>query len=780
MNLKSGILLYFLLIITSSAFGQDERLVIKLLLKEDSLPISGAVLIVNDAPLAISDEEGFIEVKKNWFKSGNTVYLKHLLIEPYYFSSVPDPVVYLNVKNKELEEFELRAEKERDDQSLEKLSTTAGSQFTMINQSFSQFLQTIPGVIVNNDLSNQYAVRGGNFDENLIFVNDFEIVRPQITRQGQQEGLGVINQQLLSQVDFSTGGWNARYGDKLSSLLIARYDPFESEFIKGDISLLGFSGAVSREIIKDKFGIRSGFRYKNNTPVLNGFGTTGDFTANSIDWQTSIDYKWKSEDNIFRITLFPYVYNNSFESVPEQKQVEFGTFNNPVRFDVAFDGKSEYEASSAGLGYRMSLSKDNWYHDLTAEGQYSGEQELINLESGYRLCDIDNNPVSSSFNQCTAIRGLGTEFEYARNKLIYDKVRFTTNHLYSKNNLFIKFGASFKKENYKGNTSEYSFLDSAGYVNNINTIVNDVTIDDSKTAIYTDFRSGSGKLSYTFGLRGLYWNFGKDFFLMPRAQFSYSLNNNTSLFFNTGRYIQPPSYRAYFNPEGAIGTNVIAQESWHFIFGSNHRLIIGEKLFKLKNEIFYKHLPRLTPFVIDDIRLLYDADRISEGFSTGIESRISGEFIPGTESWLSLSILSTRERPEGSEGDYKRRATDQRFNMAFYLEDHMPFDKSFKIAVKGNFTTGLPFRPPGDPFATQAFTGDYFIRTDVGIGKEFYSKSDTDKKTWQVMLEIINLFGRQNTINYQWVQQVDRSYIGVPENLPGRIVNLSVSLNIDG
>ncbi|NMM49878.1 TonB-dependent receptor plug domain-containing protein [Marinigracilibium pacificum] len=775
---KASLILYFLLIFCFQAISQDERLVIKILLEEDSLPLVGAVLIVNDIPLSISDEKGDMLVKEKWFGPPNRTYLKHILIDTTFFNRVPESTIFLKAKNTNLKEFEIRANKEKEDQSLEELSTSAGSQFTLINQSFSQFLQTIPGVIVNNDLSNQYAVRGGNYDENLIYINDFEIVRPQITRQGQQEGLGAINQQLLSQVDFSTGGWNAKYGDKLSSLLIARYDPFESEFIKGDISFLGFSGAVSKELINDKLGIRTGFRYKNNVPVISGFGTAGDFSANSIDWQASIDYKWKKNDNNYRMTLYPYIYDNSFNSEPTQKEVEFGTFSNPVRFDVAFDGSSKYEASAAGLGYRISMNTEYWYHDFTAEGQYTGEQEFINLESGYRLCDIDNNPASNSFNQCTAIRGLGTEFEYARNKLIYDKVRFTTNHLFSKNNFIFKTGLSYKTESYSGYTDEYYFLDSAGYVNNIQTVNSDIDIKDSKVALYADYRRQNKKFSYNIGIRGLYWDFGNDFFIMPRAQFSYNIDRKNSIFFNTGRYVQPPSYRAYFNPEGNLGTNVVAQESWHFIIGSNHRLIVGDKLFKLKNEFFYKHLPTLTPFVIDDIRLVYDADRISEGYSTGIESRISGEFVPGTESWLSISLLSTRERSKEGESSYGRRATDQRLNMAFYLEDHMPFDNSFKIAVKGNFTTGLPFRPPGDPFGTNTFTGDYFIRTDIGIGKEFYGKTDSDKKTWQVMLEIINLFGRQNTINYQWVQQIDRSYIGVPENLPGRIVNLSISMDI--
>lgn len=651
---------------------------------------------------------------------------------------------------------------------------------------FNQVLTTLPGVTSNNELSATYSVRGGNFDENLVYVNGIRIYRPFLVRAGQQEGLSFINPDLVENIEFSSGGWQPKYGDKLSSSLNITYK--KPEVTAGSLTLSLLGGAAHFEgANKDKsINYILGARHKSSSYLLNTLEVEGEYLPRFSDIQSYINFDLGqngSESNTELGVLLAFARNRYFVE-PKDRESTFGTFNQSYRLFVDFEGREIMQYDTYQFGTKLSHTFNKRFRtDLILSNMYTREKEYFDVEGGYRLCDVNNNPGSADFNECITIRGIGTNFSHARNRLTANIVNAKIRSLYSINrNNTLELGIGYSNEKIDDHLDEYTFTDSADYVTVTENVKSAVTLNSNRLTGYiqnaTDF---NGNQSVTYGVRLNYWDLNGQLLVSPRIQYAIRpvWQRDVVIKAAAGFYQQPPFYRELRNAEGEVNKNLKAQSSVHAIVGVDYNFRLWGRNFKFLSEAYYKYLYHVIPYDVDNVRIRYFAENNATAYAAGVDFRVSGEFIEGSESWFSLGILTTREDVECDNKGYIRRPSDQRINLGIFFQDHIPNDPTIRMYLKLLYGSGLPFGPPNSLQYRNSFIGRAYRRVDIGFSKMINFKEKKINKQVKVNslwlgVEILNLLGADNVISYTWIEDVNSQQFGVPNTLSARFFNLKL------
>ncbi len=651
---------------------------------------------------------------------------------------------------------------------------------------FTRVLATLPGVVNNNELSSSYSVRGGNFDENLVYVNDIPVYRPFLVSAGQQEGLSFINPDLVGAVTFSSGGWQAKYGDKLSSNLNVTYKRPEETRASATLSLL--NGGIHLEGSSSKKRIRYlvGGRYKTAQYLLNTLETDGEYLPRFLDLQTyvSFDLDNNPDDNKTELGILGAIADNRYLVRPESRETTFGTLDKPFRLFVGYDGQEILDYRTYQLGLKLTHRIRDWWTTKVISSRVSTrEREYFDLESAYRLCDIDASPGSQNFNRCVTTLGIGSNYGHARNKLEAEIINLENRHAMSLNqHNTLEFGLGYANEAINDLLQQYAFSDSAGYTVINQSINNALDLNSHRFFAYVQNTTELNEVhTFNYGLRLNYWTVNQQWLLSPRLQYSFKpLGLRDIVFrFAAGLYQQPPFYRELRDRQGELHTDVLAQTSLHFIAGADYRFMMFGREFAFLSEFYYKHLEHVNPYEVDNVRIRYFAENNATAYATGADFRISGEFIPGAESWFSLGFLQTKENIEGDGLGYLRRPSDQLVNFGIFFQDHLPNDPSLRVNVSFLYGSGLPFGPPGNDEKRNAFNGPDYKRLDMGFSKQLnFRKEKTEsngffRSLW-LGLEVLNVLGAENTISYTWVRDVNNEQYAVPNRLSARFINLKL------
>lgn len=713
----------------------------------------------------------------------------HVQYGAYELSDIPtgvsDFIITMKPGATQLDDVEVEGDRERDAiDPATRIDPKSAKNLPSAFGDFSKVLLTLPGVAGNNELSSAYNVRGGNFDENLVYVNDIPVYRPFLANAGRQEGLSFVNPDLVGDIDFYAGGWESKYGDKLSSSLNIDYK--EPESLEGQINfgLLGGSAYIGNRI-NDDIQYLFGARHRDSRYLLNTLETQGQYlpTYSDIQGFFTFDLTGKGSDQINRTKLnWLLSYGrNRYLTLPESQTTDFGSVSQNLRIQTAFDGREELDYDTYQSGFNLSHRWSNRFLSRwIVSGVYTSERENYNVEGAYRICDIDNNPGSNSFNDCVVIRGIGTNFNYGRNRLeaqIYN-AEWRNEYLLS-DWAILEGGIGLNKNIIDDELNEYAFLDSAGFVSLNESTFNEL---DLETTIITGYLqstifSKDSMHAVNVGTRINHMDYNGETLLSPRIIYRFKPNweKETSFRFSVGKYSQPPFYRELRDRNGDIQEDVEAQQSIHLI-GAMERIITWwNRPFLFSVEGYYKHMDNVIAYDIDNVRLRYFANNDAEAYAYGFDFRINGEFIPGTQSWFSLGILNTQEDITEDEKGFIRRPTDQRINLAFYFEDHLPNDPTMRVYVNSVFGSGYPLGPPNEINARNIFSGDEYYRVDIGLSKSFELGNNKYLKTLWLRAEVLNVLGADNTLSYSWIQDVTGAQLAIPNSLSARFLNFKIS-----
>ncbi|MCA0931986.1 TonB-dependent receptor [Lutimonas saemankumensis] len=683
------------------------------------------------------------------------------------------------------------------------------------NQGIESVLKTLPGVNFNNELSTQYNVRGGSFEENLVYVNGIEIYRPFLVRSGRQEGLSFVNPELTQNVDFSAGGFQAKYGDKLSSVLDITYRKPSRFGASFEASFLGASASVEGLSKDEKFKVLVGARYRNNSLFLNSNDVDANFNPNFTDIQAYLSYDFSEK---FSLDFLGSYSLNNYNVTPRSRQTNFGTLTNPLSLVVSYQGKEEdqYETLFGALKGNYVFS-DNVSASLTASTYSTKEQEYYDILSFYGLGEVDADFGSDDFGDSNFVQSIGSQLDHARNNLKAQISNIKLTADWRLNSNLFEFGAKYQHENIKDRINEWQVVDSAGFslrpphllprndepyepftgpivpFININA-ENDVTIERISGFVQWSRKSyiGDHRVWYNLGLRAQHWTISgkglssQDYTVVsPRGQFSIKPAWDHDMLFRVsgGVYYQPPFYRELRDSVGMVHPEVKAQKSVHIVLGHDYSFTLWNRPFKLVSEVYYKNLTDVNPFTIDNVKIRYRARNNAIAYAAGADLRLNGEFVPGTESWFSIGYLQTEENID--DRGYISRPTDQRFKFALLFQDYVPSVPSLKMYLNLVYNTGVPGGSPSyaDPYDYQNRLKAYF-RSDLGISYIFVDLNNPPKANWQKSfkhlsagIELFNMFDNQNTITNTWVRDISADrYVAIPNYLSGRVLNLKIAM----
>jgi len=664
---------------------------------------------------------------------------------------------------------------------------------------FNKILATLPGVVSNNELTSTYSVRGGNYDENLVYVNGIEIYRPFLVSNAQQEGLSFINSDLVDNIEFSSGGWQPKFGDKLSSVLNITYKKPEKFAASVSGSLMGGNIHAEGTSKNERLTYLVGTRYKNAQLLFNkALEVSGNYQPKFGDLQAYITYDLnKKQLGKTRIGVLGTFARNKYLVIPSTRQTTFGTYNHVMHLTVAYVGRErmDYDSYQGGLNLEHRFS-EKVSSEVIISALQSREREYRNVEAGYLLCELDMDPDSPTFNECLTQQDVGTHFNYSRNQLLAKIYAVENRYLWqlSSRDQF-RWGLKYSHEDIQDQLAEYSFSDSADYVTFQKPLQTNLKLISNRYNAYAQHTHlfSQGK-TLTYGLRLNHWDYNGQTTFSPRVQFALpaARNERLSYKFAAGLYYQPPFYRELRNRNGELNPEIRAQRSIHVIAGQEYRFKSWNRDFKWVSEIYYKNLTQVIPYEVDNVRLRYFALNNAKAYAVGFDTRVNGDFIKGAESWFSLGIMSTKEDITGDSTaiynqdntavikkepiGYIRRPTDQRVNVGVFFQDHLPNNPSFKMYLNMVFGSGLPFGLPGDESNRNKFSMPSYKRVDIGFTKliTLQETSNTAKglESLWISLEVLNLIAASNVVSYNYVKDVNQVTYAVPNYLSSRLVNL--------
>lgn len=686
------------------------------------------------------------------------------------------------------------------------------------NAGVENILKLLPGVTSNNELSTQYSVRGGNYDENLVYINDIEVYRPFLIRSAQQEGLSFVNSDLVQEVMFSAGGFQAKYGDKLSSVLDIKYKIPTSFNLTGDFSFLGANVSMDTRSKNKKLSSTSGFRYRNNSLLLNSLQTQGSLQPNFTDLQSFITYQ---VSNKFNLNFLGNISVNNYRNEPRQRQTNFGTITDPRALTIFYEGRENNRfATALGALKGNYFVNENTTLKLIGSIYHTTEEEYSDVIASYLLGQVDSNLGSDNFGQPTNSRGVGSQFNRARNDLDALIVNLSHRGSHRKDKTNVEWGVKYTHEDIRDQLRESEFIDSLGFsvrppglsfVNNqpeepfltpLEAYQSINALNFVKTNRFSGFVQmgtqtawNSTVLYYNVGIRAHHWTVSgqnvekvSHTAVSPRAQIAIKPNWKRDMLFRiaTGLYQQPPFYRELRDSTGTINPYVEAQKSFHIVAGNEYSFLLWERPFTMISEGYYKKLTDVNPYTLEDVRIRYSANNDAEAYVYGAEVRLNGAFVPGTESWVSLGYMETKENRNNR--GYILRPTDQRLKLGILFQDYIPNIPELKMYLNLVYSTGVPGGSPSyaDPYIFQKRLRDY-KRADLGISYIFADKNKSFPeshwlhafKNLSVGFEIFNLFNNQNSITNTWVRDVDsKNEFAVPNYLTSRVLNLRLQMRL--
>jgi hypothetical protein len=639
---------------------------------------------------------------------------------------------------------------------------------------FNKILATLPGVVSNSELSSTYAVRGGSFDENLVYVNDIETYRPQLVSAGQQEGLSFINPDLVQQVQFSAGGWEAAYGDRLASMLNVNY-LVPKEWGSGlTLGLLGANAHIKGVGRNRRFSFVAGVRHKDARYLLATLPVEGEYFPRFTDVQAFATYQISARTRLQSLTAYA---QNRYFLEPSNARTDFGTTQQAFSLQVAFEGSEVVQYDVWQQAFKL---EHRWNERYTSSWILSGtstlEREYFDIEAGYRLSNLVID--GSGGNRLANSRDIGTEYQSARNRFTALMGSLEWRNIWRINQQQkLQWGAKYGYEQISDVFREFGFLDSVGFVTPRRSV--DVTnvFAVSRWSAYLQHTLSWGTRQQhllDYGLRLTRWGLNDEWLFSPRFQYAFlpDWQGEWALKLATGMYAQPPFFRELRNNEGTLNLSLRAQKSWHFIVGAESVFELWGRSFKWTGEGYYKYLWDVVPYDVEDVRIRYFAQNSATAYALGADFRVSGEFVREAVSWFSLGILSTRENIAGDGRGYIRRPTDQRLTFAAYFEDYIPKAPTWRVNLHMILGTGLPFGPPQRPEFRAALNAPWYRRVDLGFSKTILHKQYLESLA--IGLDVLNVLGTPNTISYTWVQDTDRRQYAVPNRLSTRFLNFKV------
>lgn len=844
MTNKNHISLIIVLLFSAFTYAQNTATISGKVTDKNKKPVEGAnISIVGYSGGTTTDADGKYKLKvpanKDITLAISFVSFKTVLKD---FNLKPNQTVQfdsdLTLKVINMTQFNLVEEANRNT-TMTKIKPNVITQLPSPSENVEAIIKTLPGVSSNNELSSQYSVRGGNFDENLIYVNDVEIYRPFLIRSGQQEGLSFVNSNMVSSILFSAGGFEAKYGDKMSSVLDIQYkEPLEFAG-SGTFSFQGASMHIEGTNKNHRLSHITGVRYKSNQYVLQSLDTDGDYRPTFMDAQTYLTYDMSEK---WEIGFLGNVALNKYNFIPESRETDFGTINEALKLSVFFEGQ-EIDQFQTYFGAFTNTFKPNDELELKfiTSAYRSLEDEKFDIEGAYSIDELERDLSKDEFGDVKFNRGVGLFINHARNQL--DALVFNVEHkgkLIKKKHI-THWGIKFQHEDIIDDIREWNLVDSAGF--SLPHVVDSVGYTDPNSQPYQElelsetlkasnhlssnrfstyaqrtwkWERDSVKFSYNIGVRASYWNFNNEFIVSPRTTFSFQPNwKHDYLFrFSTGFYYQPPFYKELRDLNGILNPNIKSQQSIHFVAALDHNLKAWGRPFKWTSEVYYKHMSNIIPYEVDNVRIRYYATNSANAYTVGIDNKINGEFVKGVESWFSFSLMQSKENltddayynyfdADGNEvvkgytnavitdsvkvePGYIPRPTDQRVNFSLFFQDHLPNRPNIKMNISLHYGTGLPFGPPNkDQRYRSSLRMAAYRRVDLGFmvllkGEEKELKDNNPfrkfKNIW-ISAEVFNLLQINNTISYLWIADVSGRQYAVPNYLTNRQVNVKLHFN---
>lgn len=684
------------------------------------------------------------------------------------------------------------------------------------NPGVETILKLLPGVSASNELSTQYNVRGGNFDENLVYVNGIEVYRPFLIRSAQQEGFSFVNSNMIQKLDFSAGGFQARYGDKLSSVLDITYKKPVKWGLQAEASLLGASMTWESRSQNKALSSLVGLRYRDNGLFVNRQQTQSNYNPSFFDVQSYFSYSLSPD---WQLSFLGTYSRNNYRNEPQNRQTNFGTLAEPRALLIFYEGQenNQYNTSFGALQAKVTPN-ENTELSFTASMYHTLEEEFSDVIASYELASINTDLGSEDLGEVLSSRGAGAQLSRARNQL--DALILRASHRGStrKDNAELRWGLDYAREDFRDVLRESEFIDSLGF----SIRPNDPPVPNNQpeepfTGDLLPFESvraqnstttdritafgqwanrsqwGNSEVYYNLGLRAHYWKLdtegagsGSEVLFSPRGQFSIKPDwvGDVLFSFAAGLYQQPPFYREFRRLDGSINPEVRAQRSFHLVFSNQYSFSLWERPFTLNSEAYYKDLSRVNAYTVEDVRIRYRADNAATAYAYGFDFRLNGTFVPGTESWLSIGYLKTEENIQNR--GYISRPTDQRLKFGLLFQDYVPNIPNLRLYMNLVYNTGVPGGSPNneDPYLFQSRLRDY-RRADLGISYIFVdSENRAEPDQWlhafeelYCGFELFNMFNNQNSITNTWVRDVEtQNQFAVPNFLTPRVLNIKVGM----
>ena len=651
-----------------------------------------------------------------------------------------------------------------------------------------ELIQSQAGVSTHSELSSQYNVRGGSFDENSVYIDNVEIYRPFLVRSGQQEGISVINPDMVEKISFSTGGYETRYGDKMSSALNIKYRKPKKFEATASASMLGASAFIG--VSNKKVSWSNGFRYKTTKHLLGSMDTKGEYSPTFIDYQTYLTY---TPNKRWEIKLLGNISDNHYNFTPEDRETKFGTMENVKAFQVYFDGqeKDVFRTFFGAVGITRNFGEKTSL-SLIASAFNTREQEKYDIQGQYWLTQTETSENL----------GVGTYFQHARNylKAHVESAKLLFKTKYKKHDIEGAF--TFKKEKITENSVEYEMRDSSNYsiphtgkdLYMIYSMRAKNVLDANRIEAYVQdafrFTSNNEKTLYTlnYGVRLSHWSYTKETIVSPRVSLGIipAFNENITMRFATGLYYQAPFFKELRDTTtqngityASLNSNAKSQRSIHFIAGFDYRFRMNNRSFKFTAEAYYKALGNLVPYSVNNVKVVYYGSNESSGHAAGIDLKLYGEFVPGTDSWLSLSLMNTSMKLNGKSIPLP---TDQRYAINLFFTDYFPGTDRWKMSLKLALADGLPFSAPHQELESNVFRAPAYKRADIGLSYRLLNNEGKQRKHIQLRnvwlgAECLNLFGINNVNSYYWITDVTGGQYAVPNYLTGRQINFRVTVD---
>ena len=807
-----------LLMIPILAIGQTATLK-GIVLNEQNQPIQGAN-IVSDEEGTTTNLNGFytlkIPAKKN--VEIRFSHLNYKLITATFNLKNGEELEFNPVLKNNYEQIEtvvITGSKRKDLEGITTISPQIIRTIKGAQPGVENLLKTLPGVNITNELSTQYSVRGGNFDENLVYVNEIEVYRPFLVRSGQQEGLSFVNTDMVQNLDFSAGGFQAKYGDKLSSVLDITYRTPIGFGVRADVNLLG--GSITTEAVSknSKFSAITGLRYRDNSLLVKSKETETNFNPTFADAQTYLTYRFSDK---FHLSFLGNLAINDYQYEPTTRQTNFGTLDNPIALLVFYDGQEndKYQTYFGALKGSYFVN-ENLTLKLIASSFHTTEQEYFDILAQYRLGEVNSNIGDENLGEVEFSEGIGSQLNHARNDL--DALITNIEHkgyLKSEDNNF-EWSIKYTNEDIRDRIVEWEVIDSAGFLinpPNLDQFNNQpYTADQGPIVPFKNIRAtnstqlnriqaygqwnrrsmlGNHEVYANIGVRYHGWSVKGDGIannsqsvISPRIQLAIKPDWNKDMLFRLsgGLYYQPPFYRELRDSNGMVNSDVKAQQSVHLVVGNEYSFKMWDRPFKLISEAYYKNLTDVNPYTVENVRIRYAAANNTKAYAYGLDVRLNGEFVPGTESWFSFGYLKTEENI--NKQGYIARPTDQRLKFGILFQDYVPKLPKMKMYLNLVYNTGVPGGSPSyaSPYDYQNRLPDY-KRADVGMTYVIIDSNKKGGKKWQkrfkelsVGLEIFNMFDVQNSITNTWVRDVySKRQYSIPNYLTPRVFNLRLGM----